>query len=82
MRNYTDERKKELREVICNQCGRTFQAENGIVKEDCIHMDIVFGYFNSRDGMNHHFDLCEACYEKMIRAFRIPVTEEEETELL
>lgn len=82
MRRYTDERKREIKEVVCNQCGRSLQVEHGIVKEGCIHVDTVLGYFSRWDGIRHRFDLCEECYEKMIRGFQIPVTEEEETELL
>ena len=30
----------------------------------------------------HEFDLCEACYDKMIQAFTIPVDRKIENELL
>ena len=30
----------------------------------------------------HSFDLCEECYDKMIKGFAIPVEEEDVTELL
>ena len=41
-----------------------------------------WGYFSRYDGERHACDLCEACYERLIGSFRIPVETEEETELL
>lgn len=69
-------------EVICNQCGRKLSVQNGILTEGCVSVDTTFGYFSEKDGVRHRFDLCENCYDKMIRAFLVPVTEEKVTELL
>lgn len=41
-----------------------------------------FGFFGEKDGMSDSFDLCEACYEKLISAFQIPVDRRERKELL
>lgn len=73
---------QELLEVICNGCGRSLRVEGGILKEGCCSVDTVFGYFSSRDGIRHRFDLCEECYTKMIEKFKVPVEESEESELL
>ena len=35
-----------------------------------------------KDGLEHSFDLCEECYDKLIKGFAVPVNEEEITELL
>lgn len=72
----------ELIQVICNQCGRQLRVERGILREGCFGADTIFGYFSSRDGVRHRFDLCEECYEKLIESFCIPVEETVETELL
>ncbi len=82
MRIYLDENKKELKAVICNQCKKELKVENEIIKEGCFHGDILFGYFSSRDGERHSFDLCEECYNKMIKDFAIPVEKEEIKELI
>ncbi|MBO5293111.1 MAG: hypothetical protein J6B10_08035 [Lachnospiraceae bacterium] len=82
MRCYTEGKDRELTEVRCNRCGRNLTVEKGILKEGCVHVDYDFGYFSSRDGICHRFDLCEECYEEIIQAFVLPVTEEESTELL
>ena len=82
MRIYLDEDKKELAAVICNKCRRELTVEKGIVKEGCFYADIQFGYFSSKDGKKHSFDLCEECYDKMIARFQIPVDESAVRELL
>ncbi len=82
MRKYLDETNRELDSVICNYCGKNLLVENGILKEGCLEVDHAFGYFSRKDGQNHHFDLCEDCYEKMIARFRIPVEIQEAKEFL
>lgn len=82
MRKYNNDNEPVLLEVTCNQCGRALKVENGILKEGCFHGDFAFGYFSERDGMRHRFELCEACYNKMIAGFQIPVWETQEQELL
>ncbi len=80
MREYIEDRK--LTKVVCNACGKNLLVENGILKEECIHVDHDFGFFGSKDGESDSFDLCEACYEKMIAGFFVPVERRERKELL
>ena len=82
MRNFSDKNKKELAAVICNKCKKELRVENGILKEGCFSGNIRFGYFSNKDGKKHSFDLCEECYDKMIKEFAIPVEEEELTEFI
>lgn len=82
MREYLSLEENRLKKIVCNCCGRTLKMENGILKEECISADHVFGYFSKRDGVRHRFDLCEDCYQKLIDGFFVPVEEEEEKELL
>jgi predicted nucleic acid-binding Zn-ribbon protein len=82
MRKYTKIEDNQLLEVRCNQCGRVLQVENGMLKEGCFHGENVFGYFSTKDGTKHSFDLCEACYDCMISKFKIPVEESEANEYL
>ena len=71
-----------LASVICNCCNKELRVENGILKDECIHISHAFGYFSEKDGEIQCFDLCEECYNKMIAKFRLPVESGERTELL
>ncbi|MBS7302608.1 MAG: hypothetical protein KIG50_00505 [Lachnospiraceae bacterium] len=80
MRKYNVQ--KQLTEVKCNVCGRNMKLEQGMVKEGCFIADYSWGYFSSRDGMRHQFDVCEECYDNLVKGFSIPVTETENAELI
>ena len=36
---------KELKQVICNCCGRELRVEQGILKEGACHLETGWGYF-------------------------------------
>ena len=82
MRRFEKEQGEQLVQVICNGCGKELKLGNGYLKEGCFSADYVFGYFSEKDGLRHRFDLCEACYDKMLGHFRIPVQVSQEKELL
>lgn len=82
MRKYTNISENHLEEVRCNNCGKMLEVKDGFVREGAFHVEYDFGYFSTKDGVRHTWDLCEACYEKMIREFLIPVEESEKKELL
>ena len=81
MRVYLDEKRTELVTVVCNACRKELLVENGILKEECIHVEHNFGFFGSRDGECDTFDLCEDCYRKIVANFSIPVEKWERKEL-
>ncbi len=80
MRKYNRNTGK-LEEAVCNCCGRSLQVERGILKEGICSVDVEWGYFSRKDTMIHRFDLCEDCYDRITGEFRIPVEEQEETEV-
>lgn len=82
MRIYLDENRQELATVICNKCKKELDVQKGIIKEGCYCGNVQFGYFSQKDGKKHAFDLCETCYDKIIKGFAIPVEEEDVNELL
>lgn len=82
MRKYDKETKKILEVMMCNQCGKQIRVENGIVKEGVFSTEYNWGYFSKKDGQKHVFDLCENCYEKIIKKFEIDVEIKENVELL
>ena len=80
MRVYTEQ--KELIQVVCNGCRKNLAVENGFLREECVSVEHDFGFFGTKDGLSHRFDLCEDCYRKLTEAFAIPVEEWERKELL
>ena len=82
MRQYLDLDKRTLEKVVCNQCGRELRLENGILQEGVLSGEARWGYFSGKDGEKHTFDLCETCYDQLLKSFRIPAAVEEETELI
>ena len=82
MRKYSENKKANLIEAVCNSCGRMLTVENRELKEGCFCGNWTFGYFSSMDGEMHSFDLCEACYHELTKQFCIPVLIEQMTELV
>lgn len=81
MRRY-QEQTKELKQVVCNCCGRTLNVEQGILKEGACRLETEFGYFSDKDMEIHSFDLCEACYDRIVSGFAVPVEVKERTEFV
>nr|WP_318686352.1 hypothetical protein [uncultured Acetatifactor sp.] len=80
--NGNDQAGGALVQVVCNRCGKELKLEKGYLKEGCFTVDYAFGYFSEKDGIRHRFDLCESCYDEILRQFRIPVQISQERELL
>ena len=77
MRQYQTKETKEIKKIICNKCGREIQAVNGCPREGVFSVDYEWGYFSEKDGERHSFDLCESCYDELLRSFEIPAGIEE-----
>ena len=55
---------------------------NEIVKEGILSVEKCWGYFSEKDGEIHELDLCEECYNKLIKQFKIPVTVKKQKEFV
>ncbi len=66
----------------CNCCGQVIGVvtPSGIC-EDYLSVSKEWGYFSSKDLTEHRFNICEACYDKWISTFKIPVEEFESHDL-
>lgn len=73
---------KKENDIYCNMCGKKIKRKDGILREDVLSVKKTWGYFSDRDGEVHEFDLCEPCYEEIVRRFQIPVTRTELKEML
>ncbi|MCD7716344.1 MAG: hypothetical protein LUI39_07820 [Lachnospiraceae bacterium] len=68
---------KEQKLIRCNGCGKTIAIEDDMYREGVLLVRQEWGYFSEKDGERHSFCLCEACYDKIIQNFAIPVEIEE-----
>ncbi|MDE6313708.1 MAG: hypothetical protein K2M46_08855 [Lachnospiraceae bacterium] len=73
---------KNLVNIWCNCCGKELKLENEIVKEGVFSGDINWSFFSGKDGEHHSFDLCENCYDRIVKEFKLPVSVRENTELV
>ncbi len=75
-------REKQLKQLYCNNCGKEIKVQNEMIQEGVLTVDFTWGYFSDKDGKKHSFDLCEKCYDEIIKKFKYPVEEKEYTELI
>lgn len=71
-----------IRELKCNMCGKELKIEKGIVKEGVFSSEYQWDYFSEKDGEIHAFDLCESCYDEMMKKCKIPPEIKECNELI
>lgn len=81
MRKYYND-SKILLQVACDKCGRNMIVENGIIKEGIFSIDYKWGYFSDKDGVTHSIDICEECYDKLIKDNDIKITKKDDTEFI
>lgn len=84
MREYKEKELQELQlmKAFCNQCGKELHVEDGILKEGCFSVDYEFDYFSNKDGYIFSFDLCEECFDLLVKGFKNPVKITETKEFL
>ena len=56
--------------------------EESVEKADYLRIEKNWGYFSNKDGICQKINICEECYDEMIKGFQIPPNVEENTELL
>ena len=74
MRQYQIKETKEIKKIICNQCGKEIPVVDGYPR------DQEWGYFSEKDGERHSFDLCEECYDRLLASFKLPAEIENKAE--
>ena len=73
MRQFELKETKEVSKIICNKCGKEIVFRNGMAQEDYLSVDKRWGYFSNKDDQDHSFDLCEECYDALVKTFLIPI---------
>lgn len=78
MRQYRTDRKEtqEISKVICNQCGKEIPVIKGVAQEDVLSVEKRWGYFSQKDNRVDRFDLCEECYDELVKRFCIEIETE------
>lgn len=64
---------QQIQEVICNRCGKKIRVTAHGTETDVLHVEHCWGYFSGKDGERHTFDLCEQCYDEIVKTFHVPV---------
>lgn len=82
MRQYEGNNERVIKTVYCNKCGRILNVNNGIVMEGLCSVNQSWGYFSMKDGQRDSFDLCESCFDVIVRDFVIPVENIDEKEMI
>jgi len=54
--------------IICDACGKEIKKNKFGELNDYFHIEKMWGYHSSKDGRNDSFDICEECYDKMIKS--------------
>ena len=77
MRQYRTEleRTEKIEKIICNKCGKEILVRGGVPQEDVLEVRKRWGYHSRKDNQVDCFDLCEDCYDELIRSFRIKMEE-------
>lgn len=63
----------ETMKIHCNQCGQVI-VDDAPQYEDYIKITKSWGYFSNKDLETHEFNLCEKCYDELIKGFTNPIT--------
>ena len=69
------ERTEKIEKIICNKCGKENLVRGGVPQEDVLEVRKRWGYHSRKDNQVDCFDLCEDCYDELIRSFRIKMEE-------
>lgn len=75
MKTYKDETivAKKLSSVKCNCCGEDIATDKFGYTSDYLSVEKRWGYGSTFDNEVHSFDICEDCYRKIIKGFKIPI---------
>jgi len=68
--------RSEMNKQICNCCGKV------LIQEEYVKIEQRWGYFSKKDGILQRGNICEDCFEQIIKNFKVPLEEEDITELL
>ncbi len=69
--------------IYCNCCGNPICPKDQADKTSFLFIKKEWGYFSEeKDGTIHSMDICEPCYDTVVKMFAIPPEIKPATELL
>lgn len=69
----TIEEKNIVNEIYCNICGKKIEKDVHGYFSDHLHIKKTWGYNSTKDGACHELDICEECYDKILKNCKISV---------
>jgi ribosomal-protein-alanine N-acetyltransferase len=69
--------KELVDEIYCNCCGKRIEKNAHQYFQDHLHVEKQWEYHSKKDGKKHEFDICEECYDKWIKSFKISIEKNE-----
>ncbi|MEA4968546.1 MAG: hypothetical protein VB048_10585, partial [Bacteroidaceae bacterium] len=54
--------------IICDACGKEIKKNKFGEFDEFFHVEKMWGYHSDKDGRYDCFDICEKCYDKMIKS--------------
>lgn len=64
--------------VVCDACGKEIKRNKYNEFDDFFHIEKTWGYHSNKDGRCDSFDICEECYDKMLKALGIDAESKDE----
>ncbi|OGZ57864.1 MAG: hypothetical protein A3B96_03510 [Candidatus Spechtbacteria bacterium RIFCSPHIGHO2_02_FULL_43_15b] len=71
--------KEVVDDIICNACGNSCKYASSddyggirLVALEFADLSVEWGYGSEKDGERHESALCESCYDKFVKSFKIP----------
>ena len=60
-----------ISEVRCNVCGAKIEPDDLGYYPDFLHIEKKWNYFSAKDGKEQNVDICEECWDKIVKTFAI-----------
>lgn len=58
--------------VVCNFCGENIKKNDFGYYQDYISFEKQWGYGSPHDGDTHIVDICQHCYEVLLKKMKLP----------
>lgn len=67
MRKYEEKPRPVLTDLLCDVCGKSCRTNYADVNFEYATLTAQWGYFSRKDGDNYAMELCEDCFDDVIK---------------